>query len=424
MNKAFFTTNRQRLYSLLPPGAIIIVYANDIMPTNGDGTYRYTPNNDLYYLTGIVQDETVFVAFPDYYKNEWQELLFIKKREPEKEKWTGKFLDKEEVSAISGINNVLEISILNETLKQMMYEAQYVYFNINEHPREYTGVPTLDYRKLKSVMDAYPSHEYNRISTLLHSLRSIKQPNELECLSKAAELSGKAFMRLCRFIKPGKYEYEAEAEFGHEIKMAGGDWAGYTPIMASGADTCILHYTANNKECRNGDLLLIDAAASWGYYHADMSRTIPVNGKFSERQRQLYKAVLACHRYARTLLVKDALIQNVFKELRLFTFEQLLELGLVKSGVSYTEQEKHQLVWKYSYHNASHFLGLDVHDVGFYSQRLKENMVLTNEPGIYIEAEGIGVRLENNIVIMDEGNADLMGNIPIEIDEIENIMNT
>lgn len=424
INSSFFTRNRKNLAALMKSDSCAVINSNDIMPSNADGSMKFIQNSDLFYLTGIEQEETVLLLNPSAKKEDMKEILFIRDYNPELEVWEGKKYSPEEASRVSGIQTVLGLSRFEDMLHDIMCKYENVYLNTNDHDRSANTVETRDLRFIALLKKKYPIHNYFRISSLIYSLRAIKSPEEVELLQKACDLTGRGFQRILRFVKPGVWEYEIEAEFAHEFISRGSKYADYEPIIASGESSCFLHYISNDKQCNDGDVLLIDLAAGWGNYNADMTRTIPVNGKFTKRQKDVYNAVLRAMNgtIAEMKPGKTAIdIHMVTKEL---LAKELVDLKLVKPEDVKDLNKKSSAFKKYYPHEVSHFLGLAVHDVGIFDEPLKPGMVLTCEPGIYIREEKIGIRIENDILITENGNKDLMRSIPVEAEEIEEIMNT
>lgn len=417
-----FIENRKRLVAQLRPRSVAIFNANDIMPTNADGTMLFRQNNDLFYFSGIDQEETVLVIFPDAPKEEWKEILFLRETSEHIAIWEGHKLTKEQATETSGIKKIYWLSELDNILPQLIFEAEHIYLNSNEHVRSSNEVETRDSRFIKSIKEKYPLHKLERLAPLMNDLRTIKHTIEIELIKKAIEITDNAFKRVLKFVKPGVAEYEIEAEITHEFIRNRATRHAYTPIIASGKDTCILHYNENNKVCNNGDLLLLDFGAEYANYAADLTRTIPVNGKFSERQTQVYNSVLRMQTEAKKMLKKGTFLEEYGKEMGKVAEKELIGLGLLKKEEIEKQDPEKPLYKKYFMHGTSHFLGLDVHDVGSRFKPMQPGMVFTCEPGIYIKEEAIGIRLENNILITDNGNIDLMESIPILSQDIELLM--
>ncbi len=420
----FFVQNRKKLSKLLEPNSIAIINSNDIMPSNADGTMKFKQSSDLFYLTGILQEESVLLVFPDAKKEKGREILFIRDYNQDLEVWEGKKLSVADAKNISGIKHVEWLSHLDDVLHDLSAEAGNIYLNANEHVRAKDIVEDRDRRFTKFIKDKYPLHNYKRLAPLLYGLRVIKQPVEIELSKKACELSGKGFERILKFVKPGVYEYEVEAEFSHEFIKSGENFADYEPIIASGENSCFLHYIKNDEVCKDGDVLLLDVAAGYSLYNSDMTRTIPVNGKFTNRQRTVYDAVLRVLRGTISEMKPGKTLDALQMVTRELIAKELVDLGLVKTEDVKDIKNKSANFKKYYPHDVSHFLGLSVHDVGNFAQEMKPGMILTCEPGIYIREEKLGIRLENDILITENGNIDLMASVPVEADEIENIMSS
>jgi len=418
-----YIRNREKLVEKLPHQSIAVLHANDIMPTNADGTMRFRQNNDLFYLTGIDQEETILVLCPDFPDPNMREILFLRETNEHIAVWEGHKYTKEEALEASGIKNILWVSDFEKTLNTLMALSTHVFLNTNEHLRADIQVESRDARFIKQCKERYPLHHYHRLAPLMHQLRAVKEAEEISQMQIACDITEKGFRRILSFVKPGVTEYEIEAEFIHEFIRNRSKGFAYEPIIASGANACVLHYIENNQPCKDGDLLLLDVGAEYGNYNADMTRTIPVNGKFSARQRAVYDAVLRVQREAMNMLRPGITIQEYHKEIGLVMQGELIGLGLLDQTDIKNQDPKWPAYKKYFMHGTSHHLGLDVHDVGTMHHPITAGMVFTVEPGIYIPAEGLGIRLENNIVIEENGYFDLMRNIPIEAQEIEELMN-
>jgi Xaa-Pro aminopeptidase len=419
---SFFEQNRKRLSALLQSGSLAVLNSNHVLPTNADGTFKFKQNNDLFYLTGITQEETLLLLFPDHPDVSCREVLFIEQPNELRTKWDGHRHSKEEATRISGIKDVKYTSEFEAFFKAAAFRAERIYLNAIEHARATVAIQTRDDQFATWCKEHYKLHTYERLAPLMMQLRMIKNELEIELLRKSASITEKGFRRLLAFTKPGVSEKQLEAEMIHEYLSNGGDWADYSPIVASGADTCILHYNSNHKICKDGDLVLVDAAASFAGYNSDLTRTFPVNGRYTQRQKQVYNAVLRVHKAMRSLMKPGAIMKELQQHCFDLLTEELLQLGLFNAA-ELTSNGQGFYMNKYCYHNFSHFIGLDVHDIGDFYVPFQAGMALTNEPGIYIAEEGLGVRIENNLVITNNGNEDLMQNIPFEADEIEEIMN-
>lgn len=424
IGKDLFIHNRQNFIKHLKPKSIAVLNANDIMPTNADGAMGFIQNSDLYYLSGIDQEETILVLFPDFPDEEYREILFLRETNAEIEIWEGHKYTQEEAGEASGIKKIFWLSQFNKILNSLMAEAEHVYLNTNEHIRAEVRVETRDARFIKYCQQHYPLHHYERLAPIMHHLRAIKSAKEIEVMQQACDITEKAFRRALQFVKPGVMEYEIEAEYIHEFIRNRSRGFAYQPIIASGKNACVLHYIANNQECKDGELLLMDVGAEYANYNADMTRTIPVNGRFTDRQKQVYNAVIKVQREALQMLRPGNVIKEYHKEIGKIMESELISLGLLDQNEVEKQDKDSPLYRKYFMHGTSHHLGIDVHDVGNIYRKFEAGMVFTVEPGIYIREEGLGIRLENNVVITEDGLHDLMRNIPIEAEEIEELMNS
>jgi Xaa-Pro aminopeptidase len=426
IDKDLFINNRKNLVKELKDNAVVVLNANDVMPTNADGTMRFRQNSDLFYLTGVDQEETILVLCPDFPDEKYHEVLFLRETNEHIATWEGHKLTKEEAREATGIKTVLWTSEFHKLFNTMMVmgNVENVYLNTNDHYRADVPVDSRDSRFIKWCQQKYPLHRYERLAPIMHRLRCIKSKQEVELMQKACDITESAFRRVLKFVKPGVKEYEIEAEYAHEFLKNASRGFAYEPIIASGANSCVLHYIENSNICKDGDVLLLDVGAEYANYNADLTRTIPVNGKFSARQKEVYNAVLRVHKAAIKMLKPGVLYYEYHKEIQKITEQELIKLKLIdKQDVKKQNPDK-PLFMKYFMHGTSHMLGLDVHDVGNMYQKMVPGMVWTVEPGIYIKEEGLGVRIENNVVITKTGVNDLMKNTPIEVEEIEEIMNS
>jgi Xaa-Pro aminopeptidase len=423
INNQLFVQNRQNLAKMLKTGHIAVLNSNDIMPTSADGTMPFKQQSDIFYLSGIDQEESILVIFPDAKEEKHKEILFLRETNEHIAIWEGHKYTKEEAIQTSGVQTVYWLSQFKSIFYQLTCDCEGIYLNHNEHLRAVIEVETRDMRFIQWVKDSFPLHRLERLQPLMHHLRAIKSAIEIALISKACEITEKGFRRLLNFVKPNVMEYEIEAELIHEFVRNGSKGFAYTPIIASGKNSCVLHYIENDKPCKAGDLLLLDVAAEYANYASDLTRTIPVSGRFTERQKQVYKAVLSVMKTAKSMLVVGNNWTDYHKEVGKVMEEELIGLGLLdRHEVSKQDPEK-PLYKKYFMHGTSHHLGLDVHDYGNKFRTFEAGMVFTCEPGIYIPDENFGIRLENDIVITPSGNIDLMESIPIEIEEIEDLMN-
>ena len=426
VSSELFISNRKRLVQELKPRSLAVLNANDIMPTNSDGTMRFRQNSDLFYLTGVDQEESILILCPSFPDKKYREVLFVRETNDLIATWEGHKLTKQEARDISGIQTVMWTSEFSRLFNTMMVmgDTEHVYLNTNDHYRADSSVMTREMRFVKSCMEKYPLHHYERLAPVMHKLRSVKSQFEIDLLQEACNITEQAFRRVLKFVKPGVRENEIEAEFIHEFIRNGSRGFAYEPIIASGKNSCVLHYIENDKACHDGDILLLDVGAEYANYNADMTRSIPVNGRFTDRQKAVYNAVLRVKREAMKLLRPGVLYFEYHKEVQKIMEKELIDLKLIdKDDIKKQDADK-PLFMKYFMHGTGHQLGLDVHDVGNMYHRMEEGQVWTVEPGIYIREEGLGIRIENNVVIQSDGVLDLMKNIPIEIEEIEDLMNS
>ena len=417
-----FVHNRRKLAKHLKPSSIAVFHSNDVMPTNADGTMPFRQNNDLFYLSGIDQEESILLLFPDARDPRMQEILFVRETNEHILTWEGYKLTKQQAQEVSGVKTVFWTHEFNSVLHALISEAEHVYLNANEHPRAVVEVETRDARFIKWMKEHYPLHKYERAAPIMHLLRAVKTDTEVALIKQACQITEKAFRRLLGFIKPGVMEYEIEAELYHEFIRNRSRGPAYQPIIASGANACILHYVDNYRECKDGDLLLMDFGAEYANYASDLSRTVPVNGKFTKRQREVYDAVLRVMKAATQMLVPGNTLAQYHQFVGTVMENELIRLDLLNESDVRNQDPKKPLYKKYFMHGTSHHLGLDVHDVGDKHRPFEDGMVFTCEPGIYIKEEGIGVRLENDILVTGNGPIDLMANIPLEADDIERLM--
>lgn len=421
--KELYQRNRAKFTAKMAKNGIAIFNANDILPTNADGTMKFRQNNDLFYLCGIDQEETILLLAPDCPNPAWREVLFLRETNAHIAVWEGHKYTKEEAFATSGIETILWLSEFELVFNSVANLSESIYLNTNEHLRAGVVVQTRDARFIQTVKERYPLHRLERAAPILHALRAVKESEEIQYLQMACDITEKGFRRVLGMVQPGVTEYEIEAEFIHEFIRNKSKGFAYEPIIASGPSACVLHYIENNKACLDGELLLLDVAAEYGNYNADMTRTIPVNGRYTQRQRQVYDAVLRVEREAASMLRPGVTIQDYHREVGLVMQGELVGLGLIDQTDIKNQDPKWPAYKKYFMHGTSHHLGLDVHDVGTMHYPISAGMVFTVEPGIYIPEEGFAVRIENNIVVQEQGYLDLMQNIPIEAEEIESLMN-
>jgi len=402
--------------------SLAVINANDVPPTNADGTLALRQNSDLFYLTGIEQEETILLLYPDADEEEHREVLFLREPSEALAIWEGRKLTQAEARRISGVQTVLGLSEFRGLFHRLMCECDHAYLNTNEHKRAVIEVETRDARFFQDCLARYPLHDYQRLARLMQRLRIVKSDGEVELIKQASAITGTGFRRVLRFLKPGVSETEVEAEFAHEFIRRGGRFA-YLPIIASGAKACVLHYLANDQTCRKGDLLLLDVAASYANYNADMTRTIPVSGRFTRRQKEVYNAVLRVFRRCVKALVPGQPHKEWQKQAEGMVEKELVDLGLLSLRQIQRQQPDKPAFKKYFMHGVGHPIGLDVHDLGLTTEPIQPGWVMTVEPGIYLPEEGFAVRLENTVLVGENGNLDLMADFPIEAEEIEDIMN-
>ena len=421
IQSALFSENRQRLRALLPAGGMTIVNANDIPPTNADGTLTGVPNSDLFYLSGVEQEESLLVIFPDAHDEKHREILFLRETSEHIAIWEGHKLTKPEARKASGIEHVMWLQDFPTIHRILMCQADTVFLNSNEHARAGIQVQTRDARFIQDTQAAFPLHRYERLARLMHQLRPVKSKSEVDLIREACGITRDGFLRVLLFVKPGVNECEIEAEFAHEFIRRRARFS-YNPIIASGKNSNVLHYLENDKICRKGDVLLLDVGAAYANYAADMTRTIPVSGKFSKRQKEIYAAVLRVMRGCTAALVPGILPRDWQKHAEHLMEEELLQLGLLKPKDIKKQDPDRPALKKYFMHGVGHPLGLDVHDVAVTGQPIQAGWVMTVEPGLYIPEEGFGIRLENDILVTQDAPIDLMADIPIEAAEIEELM--
>jgi Xaa-Pro aminopeptidase len=422
LNPEIFIKNRQRFVAEMKPKSLAIFNSNDEMPSNGDALYPFIQNSDLYWLTGIEQEDTILILFPDNPDEKLREVLVLVRPNELKEKWDGKRLRSFEGTEISGIKTVIWLDTLEAQLQIWIHLADRIYLNTNENDRKGSWLETRDYRYAKQMRERYPLHRYERSAKILKRLRAIKTAEEIEVMKQAASITESAFRRLLDFIQPGVMEYEIEAAITHEFLRKGSSGPAYGTIVASGDRARTLHYVSNNQECKDGELVLMDFGARYGNYAADLTRTVPANGKFTERQKAVYNACLHLHNYCKSILKPGISIIDYTEKVADEATKQFIEIGLLTEAEVKNEDKDNRAYRKYLYHGISHHLGIDVHDLGTRVEPIEAGMVFTIEPGIYIEEEQIGIRIENNFWITENGSIDLMKNIPITVQEIEYLM--
>lgn len=423
IDNQLYIKNRSRFISKLTPNSLAVFNSNDIYPISADSTMPFQQHRDILYLSGVDQEESILVLFPDCSTEKHREVLFLKETDEHIAVWEGEKLTKEAAFSVSGIKTVYWLDQFPTIFKQLMAEAQSIYFNTNEHLRANTEVETREDRFIKKVKSEYPAHEVRKSAPIMHELRAIKDQIEIDLMQRACKITEAGFRRLLQFTKPGVWEYEIEAELMHEFLRNRSKGFAYTPIVASGKNACVLHYIENNQQCQNGDVILLDVAAEYANYSSDLSRSIPVNGKYTERQKAVYNAVLHVKKEAEKMLFPGTYLAEYQKEVGLIMESQLLNLGLLDKTDIKNQDPDWPAYKKYFMHGTSHYIGLDTHDVGFWNTPIQEGMVFTCEPGIYIPEENLGIRLEDNLVVQKSGVPfNLMADIPIEIEEIEELM--
>ncbi len=406
----------------MKPNSIAIFPANPEIPENGDAAYKYKPNSDVVWLSGIVQEKSMVILYPDNADKNAREILVLQRPNEQLEKWNGHLLRKVEATAISGISNIQFTDSIASLLHVWMHHADVVYLNTNENDRLNLDNPRLDLLFLQDIMKRYPLHHYERAAKIMKQLRAIKTKEEVEVSKVAIDITHKAFNRVCKFVKPDVMEYEIEAEITHEFLRNRATRHAYGCIIASGDSARVLHYVENNRVCKDGDLLLMDFGAEYGNYCADLTRTIPVNGKFSKRQKEVYNACLAVHNYCASILKPKLNYAEYINLVNASMEKELMKIGLISKADIKNQDPENPAYRKYFYHGIGHHLGIDVHDIGTRNEAVKEGMLFTIEPGIYIEEEQMGIRIENNYWLTKNGNIDLFKNIPITVDEIEAAM--
>ena len=423
IDKNLFIKNRKKFAKAMKPNSMAIFNSNDIYPVSADSTLPFAQHRDIFYLSGVDQEESVLVIFPDSVKPEYREILFLKETNDHIAVWEGEKLTKEKALETSGIKTVFWLQELDKVLFELMTLAENVYLNTNEHYRAAIDTETREARFIKKLQDKYPAHTYLRSQPILQYLRSIKEPEEIALIKNACDITEKGFKRILKFVKAGVAEYEIEAEFIHEFIRNRSDGFAYTPIIGSGYNACVLHYIENNQICKKGEVILMDVGAAYANYSSDMTRCVPVSGKFTERQKEVYNAVLRVKDAAAKMLKPGTLWAEYHVEVGKLMTKELIGLGLLTDEDVKNEDPKWPAYKKYFMHGTSHHMGLDTHDYGLLNKPMEANMVFTVEPGIYIPKENLGIRIEDDYVIQEKGDPiNLMKNIPITVEEIENYM--
>ena len=421
---SLYVRNRKSFMDSMEKGGLALFFSNDIYPTSADGTLPFKQSADAFYLSGVDQEETVLLLFPDAHDPRDREILFSLETSEELAIWHGAKLTKEEATAQTGIANVQWLGNFDATLHRLMAEAEVLYLNDNQHTRANSPVETREMRENARIRAKYTNHRIGRSAPILHRIRAVKHEDEILQMQRACDITKAGFERVLQFVKPGVMEYEIEAEFMHEFLRRGSRGFAYTPIIGSGFNACVLHYIENQSECKDGELILMDVGAEYGNYASDMTRCVPVSGRFTARQKAVYNSVYSVMQDAMKLLKPGVSLHEYHKEVGELMTKQLLDLKLIDKH----DVEKQNPAWpaykKYFMHGTSHFIGLDVHDVGLWHEPIQEGNAFAVEPGIYIREENLGIRLENDIVIKKDGFLDLMSHIPLEADEIEDAMNS
>lgn len=424
INNSLYINNRKNFMAEMKPKSLAVFNSNDIYPISADSTMPFQQHRDILYLSGVDQEESILLLFPDAVEEKHREVLFLRETNEHIAIWEGEKLTKERATEVSGVKTVYWLSDFDKIFFELMTQSEIIYFNTNEHYRQSEETETREGRFIKTAKAKFPAHGYAKSNPILQRLRSVKDPLEIEVLQTACDITEKGFRRVLNFVKPGVWEFEIEAEFMHEFLRNRSDGFAYTPIIASGNNANVLHYIQNNQQSKSGDLILMDVGAAYANYSSDMTRTIPVSGKFTDRQRAVYNAVLRVKDEATKLLVPGAYWKEYHVEVGKLMTSELLDLGLIDKADVQNEDPDWPAYKKYFMHGTSHHMGLDTHDYGILWEPIKAGMVFTVEPGIYIPEEGFGVRLEDDVVVQEQGEPfNLMRNIPIQVEEIEDLMN-
>jgi len=425
IDSSLYIDNRKKFTERMEPNTLAVFNSNDIYPISADSTMPFQQHRDILYLSGVDQEESILVLFPGASNPAHKEILFLKETSELIAIWEGEKLTKQAAFETSGIKTVYWLQQFPTIFKQLMAEATGIYLNTNEHLRASTEVETREDRFIKKVKIDYPTHQVHKSAPIMHKIRSVKESIELELMQKACKITEAGFRRLLGYVKPGVWEYEIEAELAHEFLRNRSKGFAYTPIVASGKNACVLHYIENNQQCKDGDVILLDVGAEYANYSSDLTRCIPVNGRFTPRQKAVYNAVLHVKKEAEKLLVPGTIMAEYHKQVGHLMEEQLVNLGLISTQDIANQKPEWPAYKKYFMHGTSHFLGLDTHDVGLWHEPIQAGMVFTCEPGIYIPEEGLGIRLEDDLVVQETGGAfNLMKDIPLEAEEIEELMNS
>ncbi|MBD81403.1 MAG: X-Pro aminopeptidase [Crocinitomicaceae bacterium] len=424
LSSNFYTKNRQKFKAQMAPKSLAVFNSNDIYPISGDSTIPFKQHRDILYLSGVDQEESILVIFPDAHDNHHKEVLFLKETSELIAIWEGEKLDKESAFALSGIKSVFWLQDFEVEFNKMMAQAENVYINTNEHLRANTEVQTREDRFIESLQKKYPAHGYKKSAPVMHDIRSVKEQEEIDAMQHACNITKKGVERILPFIKPGVWEYEIEAELIHEFTRNRSNGFAYTPIIGSGYSACVLHYIENNQQCKDGDVILMDFGAEYANYASDLTRCVPVNGRFTERQKNVYNAVLRVKTEAEKLLVPGTQLADYHVEVGKLMESELLGLGLIDQTDIKNQDPNWPAYKKYFMHGTSHYIGLDTHDVGSWVDPIRAGNAFTCEPGIYIPEESLGIRIEDDLIVQESGAPlNLMKDIPIEADHIEDLMN-
>jgi Xaa-Pro aminopeptidase len=419
-----FINNRKRFKKNLKENSLAVFNSNDIYNTGADSTLPFSQHRDIFHLSGVDQEESILVIFPSCKNTSHKEILFLKETNEHIAVWEGEKLTKKRATEVSGISTIYWLNQFESIFRQLVIESENVYLNANEHLRTKNEMETREDRFVKKFKSDFPNHSILRSAPIMHKIRSIKDPLEIELMQKACDITEKGFRRILKFVKTGKMEYEIEAELMHEFLSNRSKGFAYSPIIASGSSACVLHYGENNKSCNEGDVILMDFGAEYANYSSDLTRCVPVNGKFTSRQKEVYNSVLRVKNDATKLLKPGVLLNEYHKIVGEIMEKELIKLQLISTQDVKNQDPNWPAYKKYFMHGTSHYIGLDTHDLGSWTNPIEENMVFTVEPGIYIPEEGLGIRLEDDVVVQKNGNPiNLMKNIPIEADEIEELMN-
>ncbi|MCB0479970.1 MAG: aminopeptidase P N-terminal domain-containing protein [Flavobacteriales bacterium] len=424
LSSSFYSNNRKKFIKQMAPKSLAVFNSNDIYPVSGDSTFPFRQHRDILYLSGVDQEESILVLFPDAADEKYREVLFLKETSELIAIWEGEKLNKDSALALSGIKNVFWLQNFDVEFKKMMAQAESVYINTNEHLRANTETQTREDRFIQSLQNKYPAHIYRKSAPIMHDIRSVKEQEEIDAMQLACNITKLGVERILKFIKPGVWEYEIEAELIHEFVRNRSNGFAYTPIIGSGYSACVLHYIENNQQCKDGEVILMDFGAEYANYASDLTRCVPVGGRFTSRQKDVYNAVLRVKTASQKLLVPGTYLADYHTEVGKIMESELLGLKLIDKTDIKNQDPNWPAFKKYFMHGTSHYIGLDTHDVGSWTEPIKAGMAFTCEPGIYIPAENLGIRLEDDLIVQAKGEPlNLMRDIPIEADHIEELMN-